>query len=1301
MFSEIFIRRPRLAMVIAVVIVLAGAIALLNISVAQFPDITPPTVTISASYPGADAQTVADTVATPIEQQVNGVEGMVYMASTTSSSGLYSLTVTFAVGTDADIAQVNVQNRVALALPQLPSAVTRLGVNVRAQQPNFLLVISVFSPNGTHDGLFLSNYAQINVVNPLSRVAGVGSASQLGGLNYSMRIWLDPRHMAALGITPDDVNNAIQQQNVQAAAGIIGAPPIPSDQVLQYSITALGLLSSPDQFGDIILRTSASGGIVRVRDIARIELGAQSYNSISQLNGKPAATIAIYQEPGSNALGVAKAVEAELETLKSRFPSDVSYQVIYDSTKFVSATVHEIVVTLGFTGVIVLLVVFIFLQDWRATLIPAATIPVSLIGVFAVLLALGYSANTVTLFALILAIGLVVDDAIVVVENVQRILDESPGIGSPEATHKAMSQVTGPIVSTTLVLIAVFLPVAFLPGITGQLYRQFAVTITASVIISALNALTLSPALCAVLLRPPREARGPFRWFNLGLDRLRNGYSGVSGFLARRAILAGLVVVLVGGVAYFMFTRTPTAFIPTEDQGVLFVNVQLPDAASLPRTQAVLNQVGTIARGIDGVDNVITVSGFSLLTGAVQPNSGLALVVLKPWDQRTTPQTRLGGVYAGLSRAFASVTTANVIAFPPPAIPGVGVAEGFDFRLEALGGQSPEELAQVMRSFVVAAQQRPVDRLGLFDLLGRRAGPLPQYRSRPRPAPERPDLDHIRHAPGPARVELREQFQHRGAGLPGQSRGRPAVPPHPRRHPQPVRAQHDRRDGAGACLRDRWHHARADASRALQPIHRCDRERPGGGRCRYRPGHAGAYRRRQEDPARRLFLRMVRPLLPGGDRRRFDHRGLRASHHLWLPVPRRPIRELGHPVRGACLGGRRYSRRHPRHPRDRAGLEHLLPDRPRPAHRACRQERHPDRRVLEGKPRVRQEPRGCRHRGRPHALPCRAHDGDRLHPRLGAAGAGKRRRRGEPRLDWRHRRRRHARRDRRRHLHHSGPLCALRADRRPSRRTGADAGRARHRAQSGHVGAGERPSALFSHYSSGRNRPKIVRGEFAFWLAGDRMAEPDAAVIEALYQGVLETASFDSAIELLAQSFGCVSTALVSVDRLAPGASLMTSTGTFRSGLGVYFAEFAVLDPAPPAFARLPVGTASTTARILSAEDHRGAFACDFYRPNGLVETLGGNLFADRSRTALLGLHRGPGRPAFDDDDIAHVERLIPHVRRALQLRRAFAELDARTAGLAAAVDRLEAGVVLLDHEGRGDSSPTAPCRKSQEAATA
>ncbi|MEJ8575040.1 multidrug efflux RND transporter permease subunit [Microbaculum marinum] len=711
MFSSVFIERPRLAMVVAIVITLVGAIAITVIPVAQYPNITPPVVQVSATYPGADAETIAETVAAPIEEQVNGVENMIYMSSTSASVGTYTLSVSFDIGTDPDIAQVNVQNRLQAALPLLPQSVTDLGVTVTTQQPSFLLIVNIFSPNETYDGLFLSNFTTINVQDPIARVQGVGSASILGELDYSMRIWMDPIRMAALSISPQDVYNAISEQNIQAAVGQIGAPPIANQQVLQYNITAEGRLVNTDQFGNIVVRTNSDGGIVRVRDIARIELGAQSYAATSQLNGKPAATLAIYQSANANALGVANGVRAELEKLKSRFPDDVDYVVTYDSTAFVTATIHEIIMTLVLTGFIVLAVVFIFLQDLRATLIPALTIPVSLVGTFAILLALGFSANTITLFAIILAIGLVVDDAIVVVENVQRIMEEEPGTTAKEAAHRSMRQVTGPIIATTLVLIAVFAPVGFLPGITGELYRQFAVTICAAVSLSALNALTLSPALCAVVLRPPREARGPFRWFNVGLDKVRNRYTGLVGAIARRSLIAGVIILAVGLGAGYLFKITPTGFIPTEDQGALFVNIQLPDAASQPRTQQVVNQVEQIAKQTPGVSDVITVNGYSLLSGASASNTALAVVVFKPWDERTTPETSLKGIYTSLSNAYSQIAEADILAFPPPAIPGIGATGGFDMQLEALGGQSPEELASVMQSFVVAANGDPsIDR---------------------------------------------------------------------------------------------------------------------------------------------------------------------------------------------------------------------------------------------------------------------------------------------------------------------------------------------------------------------------------------------------------------------------------------------------------------------------------------------------------------------------------------------------------------------------------------------------------------
>ncbi|MCG6943373.1 MAG: multidrug efflux RND transporter permease subunit [Thiohalocapsa sp.] len=707
MISKVFVDRPRLAAVVSIVLVVAGILALKAIPVAQYPPITPPVVVVSATYPGADAQTIADTVGGPIEEQVNGVEDMLYMSSTASSSGTYTLTVTFAIGTDPDIAQVNTQNRVSQALAQLPTEVQNLGVTVQAESTNLLLVITVYSPDKSKDALFLSNFATINVQDELARVEGVGEASQFGAENYSMRIWLDPAKMAALGIAPQDVISAVKQQNIEAALGQVGGPPIPDDQAFQYTILAKGQLKEPSEFGQIVVRTSPDGGIVRINDIARVELGSQSYSSDSRFNGEPTAAIAIYQAPGANALAVAKQVKAELERLKQRFPDGVAADVMYDSTLFVQASIQEIIFTLAVTAVIVLLVVYIFLQDLRATIVPAVTIPVSLIGVFVVLLAVGFSANTISLFAVVLAIGLVVDDAIVVVENVQRIMLEE-GLDRRAATLKAMQQVTGPIISTTLVLFAIFAPVAFLPGISGELFRQFAVTISAAVAISALNALTLSPVLTSLFLGQPKEPRrGPFAWFNKGLEKARGGYVSVAGMLARRAVLAGVLVIVVGALAVFVLDRLPTGFLPNEDQGVLFADVSLPSGASLPRTAEVVDKLREIAANTDGVASVLTVAGYSLLTSSSSSNEALAVIVLKPWDERNTPQTRLRGLLGNLMGQVNQIPGANILIFPPPPIPGLGTAGGFTMQLEAMGGQSPAELTEVLQGLLAQANQAP------------------------------------------------------------------------------------------------------------------------------------------------------------------------------------------------------------------------------------------------------------------------------------------------------------------------------------------------------------------------------------------------------------------------------------------------------------------------------------------------------------------------------------------------------------------------------------------------------------------
>jgi hydrophobe/amphiphile efflux-1 (HAE1) family protein len=707
LISKVFVDRPRLAAVVSIVLVIAGVLALKAIPVAQYPPITPPVVVVTATYPGADAQTIADTVGGPIEDQVNGVPDMLYMSSTASSAGTYTLTVTFAVGTDPDIAQVNTQNRVSQALALLPQQVQQLGVTVQAESTNLLLVIAVHSPDGSRDGLYLSNFATINVQDELARLPGVGEATQFGPENYSMRIWLEPAKLSALGIAPADVIDAIAQQNIQAALGQVGGPPIPDDQAFQYTIVAKGQLQDPDEFADIVVRTGADGAVVRIGDVGRVELGAESYSSETRFNGKPAAAIAIYQAPGANALDVADGARAELARLAARFPSGVEAKVMYDSTLFVEASIEEIVVTLAITAVIVLLVVYIFLQDLRATIVPAVTIPVSLIGVFIVLLAAGFSANTISLFAVVLAIGLVVDDAIVVVENVQRIMLEE-GLDRRAATLKAMEQVTGPIVSTTLVLFAIFAPVAFLPGISGELFRQFAVTISTAVAISAINALTLSPVLTALFLGTPKEAkRGPFAWFNAGLDKARSGYVSVAGLLARRAALAGVLVLVVGAAAVFVLGKLPGGFLPNEDQGVLFADLSLPSAASLPRTMEVADKLRGIAAGTEGVADVLTVSGYSMLTGAPSSNAALAVIVLDPWDERKTPDTELRGLYQKMTGELAAIPDADILLFPPPPIPGLGTAGGFTMQLEALGGQSPQELTEVLRGLIAEANQAP------------------------------------------------------------------------------------------------------------------------------------------------------------------------------------------------------------------------------------------------------------------------------------------------------------------------------------------------------------------------------------------------------------------------------------------------------------------------------------------------------------------------------------------------------------------------------------------------------------------
>ncbi len=700
--SRFFIYRPIFASVISIIIVIAGLVSFGALPIAKFPPIAPPTISVSAVYPGGDARTIAETVATPIEQQVNGVEGMIYMSSNSSDDGSYNLTVTFEVGTDTDIASVLVQNRVAIAEAQLPSEVRAQGITTKKQSTQILQFISLTSPDGDYDSLFLSNYA-LTVKDELSRVNGVGEVQVFGTGDYSMRIWLDPRKLKQRSLTTADVVAAIQEQNVQVAAGQIGAPPAPDGTAYQLTVSARGRLVEKEEFEDIIITTGADGRALRVKDVARVELGGKDYTFDSRFNGQASSSIAIYQLPEANAMTTAEAVRTKLKELRSsnNWPSGLEYTVGFDTTLFVEASIAEVYNTLMIAVLLVVLVIYVFLQDWRATIIPVVAIPVSLIGTFAIMSIIGFSINMLSLFAIVLAIGIVVDDAIVVVENTTRHLAD--GLKPKDAAVKAMDEITGPVIATTLVLLAVFVPSAFMGGITGQLFRQFALTISGAVLISTLNALTLSPALCGIILRAPQESTFiGFRWFNRGFDASTSAYGFVIRWFVRLVLFVMVAYVALVATTGAGISSLPTGFVPDEDQGYLFVNVQLPDSASSQRTRAVMRQLEDIYAEVPGISDNLSIAGYSLLGGYAGSNLGLAIIILDPWDERKEPEKSITAIQANLQQRFNKIQSGIVFAFAPPPIDGLGAAGGFQMEVLDQGGAGYDALQATAEDMVAA-----------------------------------------------------------------------------------------------------------------------------------------------------------------------------------------------------------------------------------------------------------------------------------------------------------------------------------------------------------------------------------------------------------------------------------------------------------------------------------------------------------------------------------------------------------------------------------------------------------------------
>jgi hydrophobic/amphiphilic exporter-1 (mainly G- bacteria), HAE1 family len=707
--ADFFIRRPIVAMVISIVTVIAGLISLSSLPISEYPNVSPTLIQVIASYRGAAAEAVMESVATPIESKVNGVDQLLYMQSINSNDGKMTLNVTFDVGTDVDIMQVNTSNRVGQAEAQLPDAVKREGVVVNRSSPDILLAIGLSSPKGTYDGIFLGNYADINLVDAIKRVPGVGDVKNFTAQDYSMRVWLDPDKLAVLGLTPQDVANAIREQNAQSPAGSIGAEPAPRGQESQFSVRAQGLLKDPSEFEDIIIRSNGLGSQVKIKDVGRVELGAQNYALRARLDKAPAGALGVYLAPGANAIQTADQVKKILAEAQLRFPPDMAYSITLDSTLPIKASMNEIVHTLVEALLLVFVVVYLFLQSFRATIIPMLTVPVSLLGVFMIFPLLGFSINTLTMFGLVLAIGIVVDDAIVVVEAVQHHLEK--GMSPVDATRQAMKEVSGPVVAIALILCAVFVPVAFMGGVTGRLYQQFAITIAVAVVFSAINALTLSPALSAMLLRKPNPGNGYvdrfFKGFNHRFDQLTNGYGTIVGVLARKATRSMLILLVVLGGTALLGKFVPSGFIPDEDKGYLFVAIELPDGASLQRSDAILKQVEAVVGNTPGVRSALAIGGLNVLNSLNVPNAAMMFIGLDDWEKRKDPALSAKAIAQQWNKKFYAIPGARVFAFGPPPLPGYGSVSGFTMQLQDRAGGSVEQLAETVQQVTLAAAKRP------------------------------------------------------------------------------------------------------------------------------------------------------------------------------------------------------------------------------------------------------------------------------------------------------------------------------------------------------------------------------------------------------------------------------------------------------------------------------------------------------------------------------------------------------------------------------------------------------------------